>query len=87
MLIEALGWAGSVVILVAFALSSSGRIATRSALNQGMNAAGGIALAFNGLVHRAWPVVALETCWTLISLLTLGSVLIARRREGVAHRR
>ena len=75
MLIEIIGWTGSVLILLAYALLSSGRLAARTVTYQLMNAAGGIGLALNGWVHMALPSVFNNVIWAIIGSLAIIQIL------------
>lgn len=79
MLIEIVGWAGSVVILAAYALLSSGRLAARSILYQVMNILGALGLAINGWAHWALPSVCNNLVWAGIGAVAL---LRLRRRPA-----
>ena len=78
-MIEAIGWAGSALILAAFALVSAGQLEARTIRFQLVNAVGAVGLAVNGLAHRAWPVVALEGAWAAIAVVSLIDLV---RRKG-----
>ncbi|MGL4312787.1 MAG: CBU_0592 family membrane protein [Sphingomonas sp.] len=78
--IEAIGWAGSALLLGAYLLTSAGRLASRSVAYQLMNVAGAACLAANVLWHRAYPAVMLELAWIAIGLVTLARHITARDR-------
>jgi hypothetical protein len=68
---EVIGWLGTLLLLGAYALTSTGRISARSATYHALNAAGAAAVAANVIAHRAWPASVLELCWALIALVSL----------------
>lgn len=76
---EALGWLGSALLLAAFGLVSAGRWDPRGRANLGANALGALFLARNAFAHEAWPVVALETAWGAIAMVTLAVGRVRRR--------
>lgn len=77
--VEVAGWAGAVLILLAYLLLSTERVTGQSLLYQGMNVVGGAGFVINGWWHGAWPSAALNVLWLLIGLWA--SVHILRRRE------
>jgi hypothetical protein len=69
--IEIVGWLGAALILGAYALVSSGRVAARSALYQWMNVVGSAGFMINGGYHGAWPSFGLNVVWLVIGLIAL----------------
>lgn len=82
LLVEVVGWLGAAALLLAYGLLSSGRLAAGTTY-QLLNLAGAVALAINGIAHRALPSVAVNVVWLVIGLAALRG-LAARRH---AHRR
>jgi hypothetical protein len=87
-----IGFAGGLAVLASFAGVACGRLWARSATYHAMNLFGGLALVAAGLAAEAWPSVAVNGSWALISVHGLarrGSVRhqandpLARRREDV----
>ena len=60
LLLAAVGWAGAALLLSAYALVSTNRLAGGGITFQLMNLAGAAGLAANSAVNDAWPSVALE---------------------------
>jgi hypothetical protein len=77
-LVEGVGWAGAVLILVAYLLLSMGRLTGQSALYQWMNLAGAAGIAVNGWWHRALPSTTLNVIWLLIGALALWRIWTKR---------
>ena len=71
--IELVGWGGSFLVLIAYALLSTGRVASASRLYQGMNILGALGMAANGWAHGALPSVFNNVIW-----MGIGFVAIAR---------
>jgi hypothetical protein len=69
--IEIAGWLGALLILLAYALVSSGRIGPRTALYQWMNVGGAVGFIINGGWHGAWPSFALNVVWLAIAVIAL----------------
>jgi hypothetical protein len=76
--VEVAGWAGAVLILVAYLLLSMGRLAGQSLVYQGMNIVGAAGFVINGWWHRALPSAALNVLWLLIG--AIASWRIIRKR-------
>jgi hypothetical protein len=69
--IEAVGWIGAGLILLAYLLLSAGRLQARSPAYQGMNLAGAIAFVINSGWNGAIPSAALNVVWAGIALFAL----------------
>jgi hypothetical protein len=78
--VETVGWAGALLILLAYALLSLGRVTGQSALYQGMNVVGAAGFIVNGWWHGAIPSASLNVVWMLIGGFAL---LRIRNRRGI----
>ena len=67
-LIEVLGWIGSVAILLAYGLNSFQKIKSDSLPFQVLNLIGGIFLIINSIHHKAYPFTFINSIWVLIAL-------------------
>ena len=67
-----IGFAGGLAVLASFAGVAFGRLSAHSATYHAMNFAGGLALVVAGLAADAWPSVAVNGSWALISAHGLG---------------
>jgi hypothetical protein len=79
-LIAVVGWAGAALLLLAYGLTSSGRLPPEGARFQFLNLTGALALTLNSAYYGAWPSAALNIVWVVIGLAAL--VRGARRRTG-----
>ena len=70
-LIEIVGWAGAALILLGYALVTSGRITPRSLAYQLMNVFGAIGFIINSGWNGAIPSVALNVVWLFIAIFGL----------------
>ena len=77
-LVEVAGWAGAVLILVAYALLSAGRMTGRSLNYQLMNVVGAAGFVINGWWHGALPSAALNVLWLLIGAVASWRILRKR---------
>jgi hypothetical protein len=73
------GWAGAILILLAYLLLSMGRLTGQSALYQGMNVVGAAGFVVNGWWHGAVPSATLNVIWLLIGAWALWRI---RMRKG-----
>jgi len=81
LLIDILGWTGTVLFLVAYALVSLKRVEGDSSLYQGINILAGILLITNSFYWRAYPSAALNLAWIGIGIFTLGRKRLVRKRH------
>jgi hypothetical protein len=77
-LINILGWAGSVLYLLAYALVSVKRAEGDSLLYQGMNIVAGVLLVIYTLSLGAYATTGLNAAWVAIGLFTLGRKWLTR---------
>ena len=70
-LIEIVGWVGGALILLAYGLVTSGRLAARSLAYQLMNLFGAIGFIINSGWYGAMPSVALNVVWLAIAVFAL----------------
>lgn len=82
--IEAAGWTGAVLILLAYLLLSMGKLTGQSALYQGMNVVGAAGFVVNGWWHGANPSASLNIVWALIGAFALWRILARRRSMAEA---
>ncbi|VXC13387.1 conserved hypothetical protein [Arthrobacter sp. 9AX] len=75
---EFIGWTGAAVILSAYLAVSMSWIRTGRAF-QTANLLGACAFIVNGAVHQAWPSVATNIAWFLISAIALLRLRASRR--------
>ena len=82
-LIEVVGWAGALAVLLAYALVSSGRMSPRSRSYQLLNVGGAVGLVINSAWNGAIPSAVVNLIWIGIgvyALITHGSL----RSEAVS---
>jgi hypothetical protein len=79
MVMMLIGFAGGLAVLLSFAGVACGRLSTHSAAYHAMNLAGALAMAAAGLPADAWPSVAVNVSWALISAHGLARA-VARSR-------
>jgi hypothetical protein len=67
--VEAAGWGGALLILLAYLLLSAGRLTGQSLVYQGMNIVGAAGFVINGWWHGALPSAVLNVLWLLIGAI------------------
>ncbi len=71
LLIEIVGWTGAGLILLAYALVSTGRLQPRTPAFQWLNLLGAAGFIVNSGWHGAWPSAALNIIWIGIAATSL----------------
>lgn len=74
-IIDVLGWAGTILFLVAYGLVSSRKVEGDSWTYQGINMFAGTFLIINTLYLKAYPSAGLNAAWVCIAIFTLGNKL------------
>ncbi|HEU0294776.1 MAG TPA: hypothetical protein VFR47_18690 [Anaerolineales bacterium] len=78
LIIDILGWTGSVLYLLAYALVSAKKTQGDSLLYQGMNIFAGILVVVYSLYLQAYATTGLNAVWIAIGLFTLGRRWLTR---------
>jgi phosphatidylserine synthase len=78
LIIDILGWTGSILYLLAYALVSLKKTEGDSVLYQGMNIFAAALLVIYTLFLGAYATTGLNAVWVLIGLFTLGRKWITR---------
>jgi hypothetical protein len=81
--VEAAGWVGAALILLAYLLLSMGKVTGQSALYQGMNIVGAAGFIINGWWHGALPSAVLNVIWMMIGGVALWRIM-ARRKSSTS---
>jgi len=76
--INLLGWTGSILYLLAYALVSARKTEGDSLLYQGMNIIAGIMLVIYTFELEAFATTGLNAVWVAIGLFTLGRKWLTR---------
>ena len=79
LLVEAAGWLGAGLILLAYLLVTTERLTGRSPAFQWMNLVGAAGFVLNGLWHGAIPSATLSIVWMAIAAVALVRIAGARR--------
>jgi hypothetical protein len=71
LVINVVGWVGAGLLLLAYGLTSTGRLPPEGWRFQVLNLAGAAALTLNSAYYGAWPSAALNIVWIGIGLFAL----------------
>jgi hypothetical protein len=71
LLIDILGWVGSVEVIAAYGLNSYQRLPSDSNIFQILNLTGAIFLIANTVYYGAFPSAAINVVWVVIAALAL----------------
>lgn len=71
MVIEILGWLGSVMVILAYALNIYKRISSDSVTYYFLNIAGSSFLIINTLYHNAIPSTMVNVVWVLLAVVAI----------------
>lgn len=77
-LINILGWAGTILYLIAYGLVSAKKVEGDSWMYQGLNLIAGAFLIINTLYLKAYPSAGLNIAWVGIAVVTLGRKFISK---------
>lgn len=81
-----IGGIGTILVLTAYFLVSTGRVPSKSLGFQGINLVGAILLTIYGFMLFAWATVALNGVWGLIAIVALFRVFRDRsKRNGATN--
>ncbi|HLO13908.1 MAG TPA: hypothetical protein VK206_03700 [Anaerolineales bacterium] len=78
LLIDILGWTGSILYLLAYALVSAKKAEGDSLLYQGMNIIAGFLVVIYSISLRAYATTGLNAVWVAIGFFTLGRKWLIR---------
>jgi hypothetical protein len=71
MFYDIVGWIGAILILLAYFLVSTKKLAPTSRGFQLLNLFGAVGIVINSLHYRAFPSAGLNAAWTLIAIYGL----------------
>jgi hypothetical protein len=79
LLIEVIGWIGSVEVLLAYGLNSYQKIRSDSMLFYVLNLTGGLLLIVYSVYKGAYPNAFINIVWVVIAVIAIAQVLIRRK--------
>jgi hypothetical protein len=75
LLINVLGWIGSIEVVVAYALNSSQKIKSNSIIFQALNFTGAVFLIINSVYKEAYPFTFINTVWAIIAVVAIVGII------------
>ena len=81
-LIDAIGWTGGLIVVIAYFMISSGKTNAKSPLFQTLNLVGSIFLIINTYVKEAYPSTAVNIIWVGIALYGFYRIYADRKKES-----
>ena len=77
MIIEIVGWYGTVAIILAYALVRFGLLGANTAWYQILNVTGAVGIVIVSLTKRAYQPAVLNIVWTVIGLIALLKIFLS----------
>ncbi|HEX5455793.1 MAG TPA: hypothetical protein VFW77_00305 [Candidatus Saccharimonadales bacterium] len=81
MIIDIIGWVGTVLVLVAYFLITSEKLGPKSRAYNLMNLFGALFIGLNVYVNHAWPALGLQTVWGGVAIISLFKNLRLQNRR------
>jgi len=75
LLIEILGWVGSIEVVAAYALNSYQKIKSDSLTFQLLNLSGAIFLIINSVYMEAYPFTFINSVWSVIAIVAIIGII------------
>ena len=79
LIVDILGWIGSVEVILAYGLISAKRVDASSQFYQWLNLTGAILLIINTVYYGAYPSTFINLVWVFIALAALYRVYVLKR--------
>ncbi|MBU6277822.1 MAG: hypothetical protein KGN78_01125 [Actinomycetales bacterium] len=81
-MVHIMGAIGSVIVLLAYFLVTTGKVTSSSWRFQGMNLVGSVLLTIYSFALAAWAAVPLNGTWVIIAAVALTRMEVRRRRAS-----
>jgi len=82
LLIDILGWVGSVEVVTAYGLNSYQKIKSDSLTFQLLNLTGAIFLIINSIYKEAYPFTFINTVWSVIAMVAIMGIVKKKRHAS-----
>ena len=83
-LIEVLGWIGSILIVGSYALNITGRLAANNKIYVVANIIGGVFFVVNTYYHQAYPSMLVNVIWVIIAIVMISKKKVHKKNEDKA---
>ncbi|MFC4221617.1 CBU_0592 family membrane protein [Flagellimonas marina] len=80
LIVDLLGWTGSIMLVTAYWLNSKNRISAQTLLYQLLNILGSLLLMTNTIYYGAYPSSSVNIVWLLIGLIHITAILKNRHK-------
>jgi len=80
-IIEIIGWIGSVAVVAAYLLVSYNKVKSDSYFYQFLNLLGSICLIINTFYHNAFPSMIVNIIWSFIAIAVLFKTFSREKRQ------
>jgi hypothetical protein len=81
LLIDIIGWVGSVEVIAAYGLNSYQKIKSSSLLFQLLNLTGGIFLIINTVYYSAYPSAFINVVWVIIASIAIARFFLKEKKS------
>lgn len=81
LIIDILGWVGSIEVVAAYALNSSQRIKSDSLTFQLLNLSGAVFLIINSIYKQAYPFTFINSVWTVIAIVAIIGIMKKKKHQ------
>ena len=79
LLINILGWIGSIAVVAAYGLNSYQKIKSDSLIFQFLNLIGAILLIINSIYKQVYPFTFINSVWTVIAVVAIVGIVKKKR--------
>ncbi|HCW06902.1 MAG TPA: hypothetical protein DGG95_06015 [Cytophagales bacterium] len=79
LLIDVIGWIGSIEVIIAYGLNSYQKLKSDSPLFQVLNFSGGIFLIINTVYYSAYPSAIINVVWVIIASVAMIQIFRSRK--------
>ena len=76
LIIDVIGWIGSIEVIVAYALNSYQRIKSDSIYFQLLNLTGAVFLIINTIYYHAYPSAFINVVWVIIAFFAIARMFL-----------
>lgn len=81
LLINILGWIGSIEVIAAYGLNSYQKIKSDSITFQLLNLTGAIFLIINSIYKQAYPFTFINSVWSVIAIVAIVGIIRKRKED------
>jgi hypothetical protein len=82
LVINILGWIGSIAVVAAYGLNSYQRIKSDSIAFQLLNLTGAIFLIINSIYKQAYPFTFINSVWSVIAIVAIVGIIRKRSSDN-----